>query len=71
MLLGSTATNYQVFPGDRIFIDSNCLIRFDNRLAQVLNPIERILGAILLGTTTAQSFQGGFGTGTGGFVGFR
>ena len=26
----STATNYQIFPGDRIYVDSNWLIRLNN-----------------------------------------
>lgn len=57
VVMGSTATNYQVFPGDRIYIDSNCLIRIDNRLAQFLAPFERLLGITLLGATTAETFQ--------------
>lgn len=55
---GSTATNYQIFPGDRIYIGPNRLIAFDNRLAQVLAPIERILGITLLGANTYQALQG-------------
>jgi polysaccharide biosynthesis/export protein len=65
VLMGSTCTNYQVFPGDRIYVDSNCLIKIDNYLAQFLAPIERILGITLLGTTTVQSFSNNGGSGTG------
>jgi polysaccharide export outer membrane protein len=54
---GSTKTNYQLFPGDRVFIGADPLIAFDNTLAKVFAPIERILGLTLLGTTTAQSFN--------------
>jgi protein involved in polysaccharide export with SLBB domain len=54
---GSTATNYQLFPGDRIYVQSNCLIRFDNRMAQFLAPVERILGIGLLAGFTSQAFR--------------
>src|SRR5262249_22667993 len=30
----STPTNYQVFPGDRLYVKANALITFDNYLAQ-------------------------------------
>ena len=33
------------------------LITFDNQLAKVLSPIERLLGVTLLGTATVQSFR--------------
>jgi len=56
-MAGSTATNYQIFPGDRVYVSSDCLIRFDNYLSKVLAPVERILGVTLLGTSTVQSFQ--------------
>jgi polysaccharide export outer membrane protein len=71
ILHGSTATNYQIFPGDRIYVPANCLIAFDNRLAQVINPIQRVLGVLLLGTTTVNSFRnnGNGSTGTGFFLG--
>ena len=29
---GSTATNYQLFPGDRVIVMANRLIEFDNQL---------------------------------------
>jgi polysaccharide export outer membrane protein len=70
ILHGSTATNYQIFPGDRIYVPANCLIEADNRLAQVLAVPERILGFLLLGTNTVQSFRNNNnnGTGSGFFV---
>src|SRR5262249_54717859 len=36
---GSAGTNYQLFPGDRVYVDSNPLIRADSRLGQFLAPI--------------------------------
>jgi polysaccharide export outer membrane protein len=55
---GSTATNYQVFPGDRIYVGPNKLIAFDNYLAQILAPIERVLGITLLAANTRSALQG-------------
>jgi len=54
---GQTSTNYQLFPGDRLFVQSDPLIRTDNFLAKLFAPYERILGAILLTNATIQSFH--------------
>lgn len=55
---GSTATNYQVLPGDRIYVDSNPLIRFNNRLSQLLAPVNQVFGTIFLGSAAANEFNG-------------
>lgn len=55
---GATDTNYELFPGDRVYVQANCLITINNRVAQVLAPINQIMGSIFLGTTTASSFSG-------------
>ena len=52
-----TATNYQLMPGDRVYINSDPLIRFDTRLALILAPIERVLGVTLLGHSTVQALK--------------
>jgi protein involved in polysaccharide export with SLBB domain len=49
---GVTTTNYQVLPGDRIYIKADDLIALDNMLVKITTPIERVLGAILLGAGT-------------------
>jgi polysaccharide export outer membrane protein len=54
---GSTCTNYQLFPGDRVYVDADCLIRADNWLAKILAPVERVLGVTLLGTSTVNSIR--------------
>jgi polysaccharide biosynthesis/export protein len=54
---GLTETNYQIFPGDRIYVEADCLIQLDNALAKVLSPIERIFGVTLLGSSTIQSVK--------------
>lgn len=64
--LGATATNYEVLPGDRIFVEANPLITADTALARVFSPIERILGITLLGSSTVHSIAIPLGqTGTG------
>ena len=64
---GCADTNYQIFPGDRVYVDSDKWIRTDSFLAKRLNPIERILGTILLGSSTVNSIKsGGTGAGAGG-----
>ena len=54
---GSTCTNYQVFPGDRIYVKADCLIRADNILAKVVAPVERLFGITLLGSSTWNSIR--------------
>ena len=46
---GITATNYQLFPGDRVYVRAEKVFWFDNTLQKVLTPIERVLGLTLLG----------------------
>ena len=62
---GSTETNWQLFPGDRVYVKADCWISLDNQLSKVLTPVERLLGATLLGTATVHSFSGNFGNGNG------
>lgn len=54
---GITRTNYQVLPGDRIYVKAQKLITFDNTLAKILQPVERVLGVILLGSETVNSIN--------------
>ncbi len=53
-----TATNYQILPGDRVFIAEDRLIAFDNHLAKIIAPLERIMGFSLLGASTATRLSG-------------
>src|SRR5437763_13568132 len=54
---GQTCTNYQLFPGDRVFIHADRLIAFDNSLSKIYATIERTLGLVLLGTSTVDSLR--------------
>jgi polysaccharide export outer membrane protein len=70
---GRSETNYQLLPGDRIFVQAYPMVRADVTLARVFAPIERVFGFTLLGTTTYQAIQtavnstrtGGSSSGTG------
>ena len=55
---GIVRTNYQVLPGDRIYVQAQKIVSFDNALAKVLQPIERVLGIVLLGSETVNSING-------------
>lgn len=54
---GITDTNFQVFPGDRIYVQADRLVEFDTIVAKVLSPFERIFGFTLLTTNTARNIK--------------
>lgn len=56
--LAATDTNYQLLPGDRLYIRRDPFISFDNKLAKFINPFERILGFSILGAETATRLSG-------------
>jgi polysaccharide export outer membrane protein len=60
---GSAATNYQILPGDRLYVQSDRLIRVDTQLSKIIAPIERLFGVTLLGSETVNSIRNR-GTGT-------
>jgi polysaccharide export outer membrane protein len=64
---GSTRTNYQVLPGDRVYVAALPLIRVDNFLARFFSPFERVLGITLLGSSTVNSISGRNSGGGRGF----
>jgi len=68
---GSTATNYQLMPGDRVFVSVDPWIAADNYLAKVFSPLERVLGVTLLGNSTVRVLSSGTNSGIGGFGGIR
>lgn len=55
---GITTTNYQLLPGDRIYIQADHLITLDSVLAKILAPVNRIFGVVLLGTSTVRMLEG-------------
>jgi polysaccharide biosynthesis/export protein len=53
----ATATNYQILPGDRIFIAQDTLIAIDSTLNKMIAPFERIFGVSLLGAQAVQTMN--------------
>lgn len=70
---GDIATNYQIMPGDRLYVSEDKLVALDTALAKAFSPMERIFGVTLLGTNTAQriKFFNQFNQGFGGGGGFQ
>jgi polysaccharide export outer membrane protein len=64
---GLTATNYQLAPGDRVYIKAQELVTIDTYLARVISPVERLFGVTLLGSATVRSFGPRNGSGGTGF----
>jgi polysaccharide export outer membrane protein len=65
---GDTSTNYQLLPGDRIYIQAQYLVTVNNIVSKIAAPFERIFGLTLLGSESVQqlahpSSRGGSGTG--------
>jgi polysaccharide export outer membrane protein len=54
---GDTATNYQILPGDRVYVAAYPLTTADNVLARIVSPFQRIFSTILLGNSAVQSFN--------------
>lgn len=46
----ATATNYQMMPGDRLFIAVDPLTKFDAVIGRITSPFERLFGFTSLGT---------------------
>jgi polysaccharide export outer membrane protein len=67
---GRTETNFQLFPGDRVYVQADPLITLDTYLGRIFYPIERVFGITLLGRGTVGALAQPllFGNG-GGFTG--
>ncbi len=55
---GIVTTNYQIMPGDRVYVKAQRIVTIDTTLARVISPIERILGVTLLGTSGYNQIAG-------------
>lgn len=53
----STATNYQLLPGDRLYIAEDPWVRFDSLVAKYTRPFERMFGFVSLGTAMANRIR--------------
>ena len=56
---GEIKTNYQIMPGDRVYVQSDAVRRFDNTLAKMLSPVERLFGVTLLSSQAINSIRSG------------
>jgi polysaccharide export outer membrane protein len=52
-----SSTNYQLLPGDRVFIAQDELIATTYFITKLTNPIYQLLGITQLGTSTTKSLQ--------------
>jgi hypothetical protein len=55
---GKPDTNYQLLPGDRVFVQEDRFLSFDGTLSRIFAPFERIMGFSLLGASTATRLSG-------------
>jgi polysaccharide export outer membrane protein len=61
---GQTRTNYQILPGDRVFVQAYPIVTLDTMMGRYISPIERLFGVTLLGTSTVREFRNNNGSGT-------
>lgn len=56
--LGNADTNFQVLPGDRVYVAEDHMVAFDTFVGKVVSPFERLFGFTLLGTQTVTRLSG-------------
>ena len=54
---GDIATNYQILPGDRMYISEDKLVALDTALAKAISPFERVFSVTTLGTSAAKGIR--------------
>lgn len=54
---GDTQSNYQLLPGDRVYVAEDRMMSIDTWLGKALAPWERIFGFVSLGTSTVSSLK--------------
>ena len=69
---GDVRTNYQLLPGDRVFVAEDYMVAYDNHLAKKIAPVERVTGLVILMTNAVQRlvYFDQFNGNGGGFGGF-
>jgi polysaccharide export outer membrane protein len=53
----NTATNFQLLPGDRVFIAEDKFIALESAITKITAPMERLFGFGMLGAQTIQTFN--------------
>ena len=54
---GATATNYQVLPGDRVFLAESPMIALNSTLNRLIGPVQSLFNFTLLGTNAIQNIN--------------
>jgi len=54
---GETATNYQIMPGDRVFIAEDQTLALTNLISKVTSPVQQLLGVAGQGVSTVRNTQ--------------
>jgi polysaccharide export outer membrane protein len=54
---GSSATNFQILPGDRVYIAEDGMMAANTWLGKLTAPVERVLGITSLGSSTVRGLQ--------------
>jgi polysaccharide export outer membrane protein len=54
---GVTATNYQLMPGDRVFIAEDSYTKFNSLVFKYTQPFQRLIGFSTVGITTTNSIK--------------
>lgn len=70
---GRTATNYQLLPGDRLYIKADPYLKFDYLVTKVTTPIRNLGSFAQSILSTEETFRAAFQSGglfSGGFFGF-
>jgi polysaccharide export outer membrane protein len=52
---GDVSTNYQLMPGDRLYVSEDKLVAFDTKIGKIFAPFERLFGFTSLATSTTRS----------------
>jgi polysaccharide biosynthesis/export protein len=52
------STNYQILPGDRVFVAEDKMVALDTGIAKITAPFERLFGFSMLGVGTVTRFSG-------------
>lgn len=68
--LGQTATNYQLLPGDRIYIQADHMQALNNKIEKIVAPFERLAGAAILGFNVVRQSKGVYAIHNNGGGGF-
>jgi polysaccharide export outer membrane protein len=55
---GDVTTNYQLMPGDRLYVAEDKWVALDTKIGKITSPFERLFGFSTLGADTVTRFSG-------------